>query len=238
MREPARLDLRMIDRRSEDDVTAALQAWRHGEDDATSELISMVYEELRRLAARALRRERTDHTLSSTALVHEAYLRLDEQRGVDWCNRDQFFAIAARMMRRILVDHARSKMRVKRGGDRARVPLEDVTVMATHHPPELLAVDEALTELAAFDPFKEAIVELRFFAGLTVRETAQVLGVSEPTVVRHWRTVRAWLYRKLYPSEAGAELAASGAASDPGPAAAPRRERTSSRNASASRTSG
>ncbi len=228
----------MTDLQTEGEVTSALRAWHRGEDRATSELMTLVYDELRRVANRSLRRERVDHTLNATALVHETYLRLSEQRRVEWHNREQFYSIAARMMRRILVDHARSKNRVKRGGEQVRVPLENATVMAIHHPPELLAVDEALTELAGFDPFKESIVELRFFAGFTVRETAQVLGVSEPTVIRHWRVVRAWLFRKLYPSEAGAPRSPSSSPSTAAPADSPRRARTSSSSSTASRTSG
>jgi len=223
----------MVDHSRNGTVTDALQAWRRGEDQATSELISLVYEELRRVAARSLRRERPGHTLDATALVHEAYLRLSDQRRVDWRNRDQFYSIAARMMRRVLVDHARSKQRVKRGGDLVRVPLEDATVMAVNRSPELLAVDEALEELAAFDPFKVSIVELRFFAGFTVRETAHLLGVSQPTVIRHWRTVRAWLYRKLYRDDAAGGKGLGAAAGD-----RDARDRTSARKSSTSRTSG
>lgn len=187
-----------VEHRKEGAITRTLRAWRADERGATADLVSLVYEELRRLADRSLNSERKGHTLSATGLVHETYLRLLEQKRVDWKSRRHFFALAARMMRRILVDHARERQRLKRGGRLHRVPLEEVTVMATERPPELLAVDQALTELARFDPFKEAIVELRFFAGFTVRETAEILEVSQPTVIRHWRTARAWLYRTIY----------------------------------------
>lgn len=190
-------------------ITEALRAWHQDIPGATEELISLVYRELRHLAARALHREREGHSLSPTALVHETYVRLLEQKQVDWQNRQHFFSICARLMRRILVDHARGRLRAKRGGQWQRVTLEDQPWLAVDNPEELLAVDEALTELAQVDRIKADIVELRFFAGLTVAETAGALGISVPTVVRHWRLARAWLFRRIYgdgpPPGAGGE---------------------------------
>jgi RNA polymerase sigma factor (TIGR02999 family) len=161
-------------------------------------LLPIVYGELRRQAARLLRRERRDHTLQPTALVHETYLRLIEQRAADWKNRTQFFAVAATAMRRILVDHARRHGARKRGGSWDRISFDE-TRRAWPGPPDvdILALEEALDELAVLDPAKVRMVELRFFAGLDLEETAAVLGVSESTVTRDWRLARAWLFRRL-----------------------------------------
>lgn len=180
------------------DVTALLRAWSHGDVDAGERLLPIVYAELRRQAARLLRRERRDHTLQPTALVHETYLRLIEQRAADWKNRAQFFAVAATAMRRILVDHARRHGARKRGGSWDRISFDE-TRGAWPGPPdvEILALEEALEELAVLDPAKVRLVELRFFAGLSLEETAAVLGVSESTVTRDWRLARAWLFRRL-----------------------------------------
>ena len=180
------------------DVTALLRAWGRGDADAGERLLPIVYVELRRQAARLLRRERRDHTLQPTALVHETYLRLIEQRAADWKNRAQFFAVAATAMRRILVDHARRHGARKRGGSWDRISFDE-TRRAWPGPPdvEILALEEALEELAALDPAKVRLVELRFFAGLSLEETAAVLGVSESTVTRDWRLARAWLFRRL-----------------------------------------
>jgi RNA polymerase sigma factor (TIGR02999 family) len=183
-----------------DDVTGMLVAWGQGDSAADSRLIAVVYEDLRRVARRRLRAERADHSLAPTALVHEAYLRLVDLRRVRWQNRAQFFAIAARVMRRILVDHARAHAAAKRGGPGWKVPLAD-EVGATA-PPEvdLLDLDAALGKLAAIDARLGELVVVRFFAGLTVEEAADALGLSPATVKRDWARARAWLFRELRPA--------------------------------------
>jgi RNA polymerase sigma-70 factor (ECF subfamily) len=178
------------------EVTQLLQAARGGDENAARRLIPVVYQELRRLAGRYMREERRDHTLQPTALVHEAYLRLVEQAGVDWQNRAHFLGIAAQMMHRILVDHARGHARMKRGGEQIRVPLEEAIVLPVNDG-QLLALDEALHRLAKIDPRQSRIVELRFFGGLSVEETAEVLGVSPKTVKRDWSVARAWLHAEV-----------------------------------------
>jgi RNA polymerase sigma factor (TIGR02999 family) len=191
------------------DVTQLLRAWSAGDREAGEELLPLVYEELRREAARHLRRERRDHTLRPTALVHEAFLRLVGQRGAAWKSRHQFFAVAARMMRRILVDHARSRARAKRAGGWRRVSLDQVGPLSVKAAPEvdLLQLEEALVELQAIDPRRGRLVELRFFAGLSVDDTAAVLEVSPSTVDRDWRLAKAWLYRRIQEGAgAGREL--------------------------------
>lgn len=180
------------------EVTAALQDWRRGQEGAEERLVQLVYAELHRMADRFLRGERTGHTLQPTALVHEAYLQLVGQKRVDWQSRSHFFAIAARVMRRILVDYARGHLRQKRGGGRERVPLESVSGFGIERLPELVALDDALAVLAKTDPRKAAVVELRYFGGFSVEETAEILGLSAPTVGRHWRVARAWLFREIY----------------------------------------
>jgi RNA polymerase sigma-70 factor (ECF subfamily) len=157
----------------------------------------IVYEELRRQAARYLRREQEGHTLQTTALIHEAYVRLVDQRNVQWQNRAHFFGIAAQLMRRILVDHARAKKRVKRGGSDVRVSLADADVAVKGQELDVVAVDEALQRLAALDEQQSRVVELRFFSGLTVEETAEVMGISKATVKRDWAMAKAWLHREL-----------------------------------------
>jgi RNA polymerase sigma factor (TIGR02999 family) len=180
------------------DVTALLRAWSQGDAEAGERLLPIVYGELRRQAARLLRRERRDHTLQPTALVHETYLRLVEQKAADWRNRTQFFAVAARAMRRILVDHARRHGARKRGGSWDRITLDESRRAWPGEPDvDVLALEDALGELATIDPAKVRLVELRFFAGLNLEETASVLGVSESTVSREWRLARAWLFRRL-----------------------------------------
>jgi RNA polymerase sigma factor (TIGR02999 family) len=185
----------------QEDVTTLLRAWSHGDAEAADRLVPLVYEELRRQAARSLRRERPEHTLRPTALVHEAYLRLADQRDPAWQNRAQFFAVAAQAMRRILVDHARRRRAGKRGRSWRRVSLDEVAErgQAAIGPPDLdlLALEEALTELANLAPEKARLVELRFFGGLNLDDTAAVLGVSPSTVSRDWRLARAWLFRRL-----------------------------------------
>ncbi len=180
------------------EVTAALQDWRRGQEGADERLVHLVYAELHRMADRFLRGERAGHTLQPTALVHEAYMQLVDQRRVDWQSRRHFFSIAARAMRRVLVDHARGRLRQKRGGKRERVPLEDVAGLGLERLPELVALDDALGALARIDRRKAAVVELRYFGGFTAEETAEILEVSVPTVGRHWRLARAWLYREIH----------------------------------------
>ena len=180
------------------DVTGLLQAWSQGDPEAAEKLVPLVYDELRRQAARRLRRERRDHTLRPTALVHEAYLRLVGQRQVIWKNRTQFFAVAARMMRRVLVDHARQHRAVKRAGSWCRITLDEGIAASEPRDLDLVALEDALTDLTALDPDKARMVELRFFGGLSVEDAAEVLGVSPATVTREWRMVRAWLYRRMH----------------------------------------
>jgi RNA polymerase sigma-70 factor (ECF subfamily) len=177
-----------------DDVTTLLGQLVKGNDAAASKLIPIVYDELRRLAAGYMRRERKDHTLQPTALVHEAYLKLIEQRAVDWQGRAHFFGIAAQIMRRILIDHARGHMRDKRGGGAIPVPLDEALVFSPEQSSELVALDASLERLAKLDPRQSRIVELRFFGGLTVEQTAEMLGISAKTVKREWSMAKAWLH--------------------------------------------
>jgi RNA polymerase sigma factor (TIGR02999 family) len=178
-------------------VTGLLRAWGQGDLEAREKLIGVVYEDLRRRAAAYLRRERVDHTLQPTALVHEAYLRLLGQQRVVWQNRAHFFGIAAQIMRRILVDHAKGRRRKKRFGASMRVTLDDRVGAANPRECDLLVLDQALDELAAIDPQQGRIVELRYFAGLSETEVAEVLAVSRSTVTREWQIARGWLYRKV-----------------------------------------
>ena len=178
-------------------LTALLQAWGKGDLEARDRLLPIVYGELRRQAARQLRSERAGHTLQPTALVHEVYLRLAEPRRVPWQSRAEFFAAAAQAMRRILVDHARKRAAAKRAGDWTRVRLEDDVAIEGKQELDLLALDEAIDGLAALDARHARIVELRFFGGLSVAETAAVLHVSTATVKRDWSLARAWLHRRL-----------------------------------------
>ena len=171
-----------------------------GDDGALGELLPLVYAELRRLAAGYLRRERPGHTLQPTALVNEAYLRLVDQTQVRWQNRAHFLGVAAQMMRRILVDHARGQRAEKRGGEIQKLSLDENIVVSGERAADLVALDEALERLAELDPQKSRIVELRFFGGLSVEETAEVIGVSAPTVKRQWRMAKAWLYGQVQKS--------------------------------------
>ena len=157
----------------------------------------LVYDELRKLARDYLRRERADHTLQPTALVNEAYLKLVDQRRVNWQNRSHFFGIAAQIMRRILVDHARSRAAEKRGGLLRKLSLDEANVLPAERAPDLIELDEALKRLAEVFPRKGQVIELRFFGGLSVEETAHVLGVSDKTVMREWQSAKLWLYREL-----------------------------------------
>ena len=179
------------------DVTQLLLDWSNGNKEALAELMPVVYDELRRLAGGYLRRERPDHTLQATALVHEAYLQLIDQRNVRWQNRAHFFGIAATLMRRILVEHARSHQAVKRGSAESKLSLDEAMGFSKEPDVDLLALDDALIGLAAMDPQKSRIVELRFFGGLTVEETAEVLSVAPITVHRAWRIIKAWLRQEL-----------------------------------------
>jgi RNA polymerase sigma-70 factor, ECF subfamily len=179
------------------DVTQLLHAWGNGDLDARERVVALVYEELRRRAAAHLRRERQGHTLQPTALVHEAYLRLVEQRDADWKNRAQFLAVASQMMRRILIDRARTRKRAKRLGDRQQVSLDNVDLASQPLEIDVLDLDVALTKLEAFDPRKCRIAELRFFGGLSLEETGHVLDVSLATVERDWQGARAWLFKTL-----------------------------------------
>jgi len=178
-------------------VSRLLQAWGRGDLQARDALTALVYRELRQRAAAYLRRERPDHTLQPTALVHEAYLRLVGQQRVVWQNRAHFFGIAAQMMRRILVDYARQHQAAKRLGAAVKVTLDDRIGATEPREHELLLIDHALTELARIDPRKVQIVELRYFGGLSEREVAHALSLSRATVTREWQTARAWLYRRL-----------------------------------------
>ena len=183
------------------EVTQLLRAMQGGDENAAPQLVPLVYKELRRLAAHYMRQEREGHTLQPTALVHEAYLRLADQQHMTWQSRAHFLGIAAQSMRRILIDHARGRVRVKRGGERERVDLDEERVFLGERSPEqsgkLLALDEALDRLAEIDPRQGRIVELRYFGGLTVEETAEVLGISPKTVKRDWSVAKAWLHAEL-----------------------------------------
>jgi len=182
------------------DVTALLVQWSEGDEAALAQLMPLVYAECRRIAARQMRRERDEHTLSPTALVNELYLRLVDQRRTTWKDRAHFFGIAAQLMRRVLVDHARARQTGKRGGARVLVSLDAAAnTPAPSGVADLIAIDEALGRLGNYDPDQQRIVELRFFAGLTVEETAHVLGRSARTVKREWQLAKAWLFRELYP---------------------------------------
>lgn len=181
------------------DVTHLLAAWTRGDARALEALVPLLYAELRRIAERQLDRERPDHTLQPTALVHEAFLRLVDQQSVAWQGRAHFFGVAARLMRNVLVDHARGRGAQKRGGDVTRVAFDEALLerVAADPAAEVLALDDALVEMATFDERKSRIVELRFFGGLSIEETAEVLGVSPGTVMRDWTLAKAWLSRQL-----------------------------------------
>jgi RNA polymerase sigma factor (TIGR02999 family) len=180
-----------------DDITQLLLDWSNGNREAFDRLAPLVYDELRNLAHRYMRRERPGHTLQTTALVNEAYIRLIDQKSVHWQNRAHFFAIAAHMMRRILVDYARGRRYRKRGGDARPVSLDEAAIVSEERSSELIAVDDALMELEAWDSRKSKIVELRFFGGLSIEETAEVIKVSPTTVQREWRSAKAWLYQAI-----------------------------------------
>ncbi len=179
------------------DLTELLSDWQQGDQSALNKLTPLVYDELRRIAHRYVQRENYGHTLETTALVNEAYLRLAGQKKIDWQNRSHFFAFTAQVMRHILIDHARRRHYVKHGGNVQRVSLAEAEAMSQERARELVAMDEALDELAEFDPRKSRVVELRYFGGLDLEETAEVLEVSIMTVRRDWRAAKAWLYRRM-----------------------------------------
>jgi RNA polymerase sigma-70 factor, ECF subfamily len=178
-------------------ITGLLQEWRGGDQSALDDLVPLVHDELRRLARRQMRRERRDHTLQTSALINEAYLRLAGVRRMHWRDRTHFFAMASRLMRRVLVDHARGRRYLKRGGDGRKVALDEIVDVAAEPQRDLVALDAALSALEALDARKSRVVELRFFGGLTVEETADVLRVHPDTVTRDWRFAKAWLLRQL-----------------------------------------
>jgi RNA polymerase sigma-70 factor, ECF subfamily len=179
------------------EITQLLTAWNSGDETALSRLLPLVYDELRVIARAHMRRERPEHMLQTTALVHEAYLRLIEQRNVHWQNRVHFFALSAQLMRRILVDYARGLKRLKRGQGVADLPFNDVAVLSEERADELLAVNTALEKFTSFDPRKGRVFELRYFGGMSVEEAAEALQVSPATVARDWRIAKAWLRREL-----------------------------------------
>lgn len=178
------------------EVTQLLRKWSKGDQAALDELIPLVYAELKRLARRYMGKERADHTLQTSALINEAYFKLVDQ-SIPFQDRNHFFAVSARIMRHILIDHARSHQYAKRGAGAAKVPLEEAEELSARRAEELVALDEALTELEARDPRKSEIIELRFFGGLTIKETAEVMDLAPVTVVREWRAAKAWLYQAM-----------------------------------------
>jgi RNA polymerase sigma factor (TIGR02999 family) len=179
------------------EITQLLIDWGNGSQDAPEHLFPLVYEELRRLARRYMSRERPGHTLQTTAVIHEAYLRLIDQKHVQWQNRAHFFAIAAQMMRRILITHAQHHAYAKRGGGTLKVSLDEAAVLSPARAGELIALDDALKGLAVIDVRRSRVVELRFFGGLSNEEIAEVLKISPNTVTRDWNVARAWLYREM-----------------------------------------
>lgn len=187
-----------MDTSAHNDITMLLIDLSDGKREALDKLIPLVYRELRQMAARYLRREAASHTLQTTALVHEAYLKLVDQKKVRWQNRSHFFAIAAQAMRRILIDHARSRLSDKRGGSEQKIALDEGAIdISEERASSLIALDEALERLAEIDPQKSRIVELRFFGGLSIEETAQSLSIGTATVIRQWRMAKAWLYKEV-----------------------------------------
>jgi RNA polymerase sigma factor (TIGR02999 family) len=179
------------------DVTQLLVHWGKGDKQALDRLMPLVYDELHRMASRYLRRERQEHTLQATALINEAYLRIVDQNRVNWQNRAHFFGVAAQMMRRILVDHARSHLYAKRGGGAQKLTLDEAIATPQERDLDLVALDDALTTLAEIDPQQSRIIELRFFGGLTIEDTAEVLSISPATVKRDWNMAKAWLYGEI-----------------------------------------
>ena len=185
---------------SEEEVTALLRRWRDGDEGALNKLTPLVYDELHRLAHKYIRRERPGHTLQTTALVNEAYVRLVDQNSVDWQNRAHFFGVAAQVMRHILVDYARQQTAVKRGGGVERFNLDEGLIVSKESAAELVALDEALKALSKLYPRRSKVVELRYFGGLNNKEASEILNVSETTIERDWRFARAWLFREMRPA--------------------------------------
>jgi RNA polymerase sigma factor (TIGR02999 family) len=179
------------------EVTELLLAWNTGDRSALDRLMPLVYQELRRLARQYMRSESPDHSLQATVLVNEAYIRLVDQRRVNWKNRAHFFGAAAQIIRRVLVDHARGRGRLKRGGDALKVSFDEKIGLRSEVQWDLVALDDALDQLAKLDPQQERVVELRYFTGLSIEETAEALGISPATVKRDWATARAWLFREM-----------------------------------------
>ena len=179
------------------EVTQLLRDWSEGDKEALDRLTPLVYDELRRIASRYMRRERPDHTLQTTALVNEAYLRLVDQKNVRWQDRAHFFAVSAQVMRNILVDHARSRRYLKRGGEARKLVLDEGAIMSPERASDLVALDDALNSLAAVDSRKSRVVELKYFGGLSVEDIAEVMKISSITVRRDWRAAKAWLYREI-----------------------------------------
>jgi RNA polymerase sigma factor (TIGR02999 family) len=190
---------------SPQDVTQLLKAWSNGEQEALEQLIPLVYHELHRLAHRYMGRERDAHTLQSTALVHEAYQRLIHLQDMNWQNRAHFFGVSAQLMRRILVDYARARRYDKRGGEWRQIPLNEAVALFRDRQTDIVALDDALGALERIDPRKSRVVEMRFFGGLSIKEVAEVLNVSQETVLRDWRLAKVWLLRQLTQNEAGEE---------------------------------
>jgi RNA polymerase sigma factor (TIGR02999 family) len=186
-----------VSQASAHEVTQLLIEWSNGDKAALNKLMPLIYEELRRLAHRYMTRERPGNTLQTTALVNEAYVRLINRKNVHWQNRTHFFAIAAQLMRSILVDHARSYAYAKRGGGATKLTLDEAMVVSQERAGEVVALDEALKGLAEIDPQQSRIVELRFFGGLTIEETAEVVALSPATIKREWNAAKAWLYHEL-----------------------------------------
>jgi RNA polymerase sigma-70 factor, ECF subfamily len=186
----------------ERDVTELLIRWNKGDEAAQADLLKVIYDELHRRARAYMQRERPDHTLQPTALVNEVYLRLIRQKDIQWQNRAQFYGVAAQMMRRILVDHARNKFANKRGGEAIRLSVDEALDVSDRKDLDLVTLDDALQELAKFDQRQSQIVELRFFGGLSVEETAEVLSISPATVIREWRIAKMWLFNALKRSDA------------------------------------
>jgi RNA polymerase sigma factor (TIGR02999 family) len=185
-------------KRSSDEVSQLLIAWSNGDQEALDKLIPLVYHELHQLASRYMRQEDPGHTLQTSALVNEAYLKLVDQRNVKWQNRAHFFAIAAQLMRRILVDHARTRTRVKRGGDQKKISFDETAIASNEKAAEFIALDDALTALAKLDVQKSRIVEMKIFCGLNTEEIAEVEKVSPSTIEREWRKAKAWLHTEIH----------------------------------------
>ena len=180
-----------------EEITQLLINWGQGDNTALDQLVPLVYPELRRLAKRQMRRESPEHTLQTSALINEAYLKLVDQQNVQWQNRAHFFAVAAQVMRHILVDHARSRNYAKRGGGATKLPLDEAMALTEQRAAQLIALDDALTDLAGLDARKSQVIELRFFGGLSLEETAEVMKTSPSTVQREWRAAKAWLHHTM-----------------------------------------